>query len=676
MERIPNALIHSSSPYLLQHAYNPVQWFPWGEEALKKARDENKLLIISVGYSSCHWCHVMEHESFEDEEVATVMNKSFVCVKVDREERPDIDQIYMDAVQLMTQRGGWPLNVIALPDQRPIYGGTYFPKEQWRNVLLQLAAFWRNDPAKCNEYAEELTEGMQRLGKVAAIVDDGNRSFPDISDMLDRWSRQWDQEEGGHLRAPKFPMPDSLRYLLAAAEVTGNTAARNHVLLTLKKMALGGINDQIGGGFARYSTDMIWKVPHFEKMLYDNAQLISLYADAYKLTGDPLWLEVVNETMQFIAREMTSPAGGFYSALDADSEGVEGKFYCWNPDEIFDIFGDEAPLVIRYFNINEKGYWEHDFYIPLRETDDATFAKQENLDVEILKQNVLRWKRKLLEMREHRVRPGLDYKILCSWNALMLAACFDAFAVSGDARWKQMGETNLDFLLRHFLTGDGRLLHTAHETQGRVTATIDGFLEDYAFVIEALLKIQAFLPERNLLPVAEKLINTTLRDFVDESSGFFWFTGQLGEQLVTRRQEVQDNVIPSSNAVMSHNLLRWSRLSGDMTNENRVLKCLRTLRDDISRSTPWYSRWAMVWLELEHGSEVEVYGESAHLMMSELLKAYLPLTVFSAHQTPDHSPLTGVRYREGETLAYVCRNRSCHAPVMDAEQAIHLASFH
>lgn len=675
MERTPNALIDATSPYLLQHAYNPVQWYPWSEEALRKAREENKLLIISVGYSSCHWCHVMEHESFEDEEVATVMNKSFVCIKVDREERPDIDQIYMDAVQLMTQRGGWPLNVIALPDQRPIYGGTYFPKEQWRNVLLQLAAFWRNDPAKCNEYADELVEGMQRLGKVASVEDDGDRSFPDVSDMLDRWSRQWDREEGGHLRAPKFPMPDSLRYLLAAARVTGNSEAQQQVLLTLRKMAFGGINDQVGGGFARYSTDMIWKVPHFEKMLYDNAQLISLYADAYRLTADELFLEVVEETMQFVEREMTSPSGGFFSALDADSEGVEGKFYCWNPDQIMEIFGEEAPCVMRYFNINEKGYWEHDFYIPLRLQDDASFAASEGLSVVKLKEKVNSWKNTLLEVRAQRVRPGLDYKILCSWNALMLSACFDAFAVTGNLRWKKLGEDNLAFLLRYFLKEDFRLLHTAHESEGRVQVAIEGFLEDYAFMIDALLKVNAFLPERSLLPVAGKLIHTVLQDFRDEQTGFFWFTPTAGEQLVTRRQEVQDNVIPSSNAVMSHNLLRWSRLSGDMTNENQVLGCLRNLREDIQRSTPWYSRWAMVWLELEHGSEVEVYGPASNALMNEIQKGYLPLSVFSSHLSPGEDVGSQSRYRQGETLVYVCRNRSCQAPVKSAEEAIRLAAL-
>lgn len=673
MERIPNALAKSTSPYLLQHAFNPVQWFPWGEEALRKAREENKLILVSVGYSACHWCHVMEHESFEDDEVATVMNRSFVCIKVDREERPDIDQLYMDAVQLMTGRGGWPLHVITLPDQRPLYGGTYFPKEQWRNVLLQVAAFWRNDPAKCFEYAEELVEGMQRLARVKPLVGESDAAGPDFSEMLHRWSAQWDRTEGGHLRAPKFPMPDGLRFLLAAATITGHTDARDHVLLTLQQMSRGGIRDQVGGGFARYSTDLTWKVPHFEKMLYDNAQLISLYAEAGKRTGDPCWLHVVDDTMRFVARELTSPSGGFYAALDADSEGVEGKYYCWNPDELVHLFGDEAPLVIRYFNINETGYWEHDLYIPLRKVDDAVFAAAEGLSLSVLQEKAETWKQRLLAAREERIRPGLDYKLICSWNALMLSACYDAYTLTGEPRWRTMGERNIGFILTHFLTAEHTLWHTVHEQAGAVQPAVEGFLEDYAFLIEALLKWQAILPERKLTDVAGQLIQTVLREFADDASGFFWFTPRTAAPLVTRRQEVQDNVIPSSNAVMMHNLLRWARLTGDRSQQSRVWRTLRTLREDIERSTPWYSRWAMVWLELEQGTEIEVHGPQGQERLQALLKEYLPLTVFSLHLVPGIGETAAARYRAGETWMYVCRSNSCLPPVKEVATAVALA---
>lgn len=667
MERTPNALIHASSPYLQQHAYNPVEWYPWNEWSLTKAREENKLLLISIGYSSCHWCHVMEKESFEDEEVATVMNRSFVCIKVDREERPDIDQLYMDAVQLMTGRGGWPLNVIALPDQRPIYGGTYFPKEQWRNVLLQLAAFWKNDPEKCEEYASELTEGVQRMGRVALIDDHHDRSFPDHAEMLDGWSKQWDRTEGGSLRAPKFPMPDSLRYLLAAAVVTKNDDAVGQVKLTLDKMAMGGICDQIGGGFARYSVDMIWKVPHFEKMLYDNAQLISLYCDAWKLTGSELYREVVEQSMKFIQREMMSTSGGFYSALDADSEGVEGKFYCWNPDQLKDFSDEDRQFIIRYYNINENGYWEHDLYIPLRKMTDDEIALAWGWNSEALRLKKEEVQSKMLKLREQRVRPGLDYKILCSWNALMLSACLDAYFAFGVQEYKEMAERNYNFICSYMLKND-QLLHSAVEKEGQVHASIDGFLDDYAFLIEALLKFHAIDDSHKYLALANRLTNAVLAKFDDPETGFFWF-GQDGPgQLISRKQEVQDNVIPSSNAVMSHNLLRLSRLTGDMTNENRVLKCLRTLREDIQRSTPWYSRWAMVYLEAQQGTEIEVYGEHSGGVMKSLLKAYLPLAVFT--QCNNAVDDRKSRFKKEEDLIYVCRDKSCFAPTTSADEAI------
>ena len=667
MEKIPNALVNAASPYLLQHAFNPVQWLPWSEEALKKAREENKLMIVSIGYSSCHWCHVMEKESFEDEEVATVMNKSFVCIKVDREERPDIDQLYMDAVQLMTGRGGWPLNVITLPDQRPIYGGTYFPKEQWRNVLLQLAAFWRNDPQKCFEYASELTEGVQRMGRVALVTDHHDRSYPDHSDMLDRWSKQWDRVEGGNLRAPKFPMPDSLRYLLAASMVTSKKEGADHVFLTLDKMALGGIYDQIGGGFARYSVDMIWKVPHFEKMLYDNAQLISLYCDAWKITGNELYKEVVEQSMTFIHREMTSASGGFFSALDADSEGVEGKFYCWNPDQLVTLSEDDKDFAVRYFNINENGYWEHNLYIPLRTKPDSEIANEWGWTMEKLHSKREDVRSQLLKMREARVRPGLDYKILCSWNALMLSACLDAWFAFGKYEWKAMADKNFEFIIRTFLRGDA-LLHSAVEKDGEVVASIDGFLEDYAFLIEALLKFHAIDSTGKYLDLAKQLTNTVFQKFDDPETGFFWFTAVDSGKLISRKQDIQDNVIPSSNAVMSHNLLRLSRLCSDMTNDERVKKCLRTLREDLERSTPWYSRWAMVYLEMQYGAEVEVYGEQSAVLMSDLLKHYLPLAVCSHFRSAENDVLS--RFVPGKNLIYVCHDKACHAPVMKVEEAV------
>ena len=669
MERIPNALIKSSSPYLLQHAYNPVEWYPWGEEALKKARDENKLLIISVGYSACHWCHVMEHESFEDDEVAAVMNRSFVCIKVDREERPDIDQVYMDAVQLMTGRGGWPLNVIALPDQRPIYGGTYFPKDQWRNTLLQLAAFFKNDPVKCDEYAKELTEGVRKMSEVV-VVKTSSEIELDHTTLMQNWSKQWDREEGGPLRAPKFPLPDSYRYLLAAATVTNDEDALKYVHLTLQKMAFGGIYDQIGGGFARYSTDMLWKVPHFEKMLYDNALLISLYADSYKASGNSLYKQIIEQSMEFVCRELSSPSGAFYSALDADSEGVEGKFYCWNPDEMEKVLGEDARIAIDYYNINARGYWEHDFYIPLRHDAEDEFASAQDLTVDELKVRINTIREKLFQYRQSKVAPGLDDKILCSWNALMLSACVDAYTAVGNKFYLNCALKSAAFIRTYFVRPGDKLWHAAKEVSGSVTTSIEGFLEDYAFVIDAFLSLYGITMDETFLEDAIRLTKTVLSDFSDDATGLFWFTSTVAEPLISRKLEVTDDVIPSSNAVMSQNLLRLSRITEELSFEERAQRMLKQMVNDTIRSTPWHSRWARVMLEWKSGAEIAVCGEDAQTFLIDLQREYLPLTVFSGAPSTSSVALLRNRFKAGETVIYVCRNHACQSPVNSVKNAL------
>ena len=390
--RNTNALIHETSPYLLQHAHNPVNWLPWNEVTLEKAKAENKPMLISIGYSACHWCHVMEHESFEDEQVAQIMNDHFICIKIDREERPDIDQVYMLSVQLMTGHGGWPLNCFALPDGRPIYGGTYFPKSQWINVLLNLTDLFQNEKQKMLDYAEKLTEGV-KLAEVVPLNELSQRFSEDtLFNSVSNWEKRFDHTEGGPNKAPKFPLPNNYQFLLRyvytphlsyASELSGvdEEAIRRHIFLTLKKMAYGGIYDQIGGGFARYSVDGLWKVPHFEKMLYDNAQLITLYSEAFAATRDPLYKQIIDDTLRFIERELTSPQGGFYSALDADSEGMEGKYYVWQKSELQTILKEKFNLFADYFNINERGYWEHDNYILLRHEEEKVIAEKDRKSV-------------------------------------------------------------------------------------------------------------------------------------------------------------------------------------------------------------------------------------------------------------------------------------------------------
>ncbi|HEX3386115.1 MAG TPA: thioredoxin domain-containing protein, partial [Mucilaginibacter sp.] len=443
-----NRLANSASPYLLQHANNPVDWYPWGAEALQKAKDKNKLILVSIGYSACHWCHVMEHESFEDEKVAALMNEYFVCIKVDREERPDIDQIYMSAVTLMTGRGGWPLNCICLPDQRPIYGGTYFRKNDWTSLLYNLADFYKNKPAEAEEYAVKLTEGIRQYESIQFVTEQPEYSREDLETIVRNWQRYFDRTEGGLCSAPKFPMPNNWQFLMRYAHLMEDENIAGQVKLTLHKMAFGGIYDHVGGGLARYSVDGQWHVPHFEKMLYDNAQLLSVYTEASVWRFDPLYPQVADEIITFVKRELTSPEGGFYSALDADSEGVEGKFYTFTKEEIVQILGEDADLFCAYYHITNDGNWEEEeINVLVRRESDAELAKQFVLDVEDLVSKIRLAKALVLEERSKRIRPGLDYKILASWNGLMLKGLCDAYRAFEKPEYLGFALKNAGFIL-------------------------------------------------------------------------------------------------------------------------------------------------------------------------------------------------------------------------------------
>ena len=442
-----NDLIHETSPYLLQHAHNPVNWMPWGDKALKKAEAGNKLMLVSVGYAACHWCHVMEHESFEDSTVAAMMNEHFVCIKVDREERPDVDQIYMDAVQLMTGSGGWPLNCVTLPDGRPIWGGTYFPKENWVNILQQLADLWQNKPEEAYGYAERLTHAVKQMDAIVPVENPQPFVWTDIDSVLDPWKPSFDMVEGGRNRAPKFPLPNNWLFLMRAEHFRPDPAIAEAVDLTLKKIAWGGIYDHLGGGFARYSVDKYWKVPHFEKMTYDNGQLVSLYAEAFQRKADPLYKRVVYETIEYTDREMTSPEGGFYSSLDADSEGEEGKFYVWTKKEISDVLGDDAGWFCEYYQVTERGNWEHGNNVLIMGKSPVEFATEKGMSEDELLQKLEVAKAKLFETRSKRIRPGLDDKILTSWNALMLKGYVDAYRVFRDDRFLKVALRNANFAI-------------------------------------------------------------------------------------------------------------------------------------------------------------------------------------------------------------------------------------
>ena len=672
-EKFTNELIHETSPYLLQHAHNPVNWFAWNEAAWDKAKSENKLVIISVGYSSCHWCHVMEHQTFEDESAAKIMNDHFISIKVDREERPDVDHVYMSAVQLMTGQGGWPLNCICLPDGKPIYGGTYFQNEQWKSILLQLHDFYSKNKQKAEEYAEELTHGIRSMEMVDVNNNEISFSKEVLKSTVETWKKYFDLNEGGPNRAPKFPMPNNYEFLLQYAVAEKDEALKQYVLLTLDKIAFGGIYDQIGGGFARYSTDTQWKVPHFEKMLYDNAQLVSLYSNAYKLTQKKLYRDTIIETIDFIEREMMHSAEGFYSALDADSEGVEGKFYVWKKEELDEIIPIEHQKIIKdYFNVNDKGYWEHGNYILLRDKPDEQIASANSLSPEELQTIITKSKKKLLQERSKRIRPGLDDKQLTSWNALMIIAYGDAYEATGEERFRKTAERKMDFILSKLKSDDGGLFHTYKCNK----ATINGFLEDYSFTAEALLKAYEITFEEKYLDEAKQLAEYAIKYFFDPSSGMFFFTSSLDPGLIARKKEIHDNVIPASNSSMAKGLFRLGKFFNDEKFLNISRQMLNNVQKDIPRYGSSFSNWSilMMW-NLYPFYEIAITGENAHSKKSELGKKYLPGKIVAGSTNPQSQlPLLQNRFVNGSTRIYVCENYQCRLPVEETAQALELIS--
>ena len=664
-----NELIHETSPYLLQHAHNPVNWQPWGENALNRAKAENKLLLISIGYSACHWCHVMEHESFEDPEVAQIMNNHFVCIKVDREERPDIDHIYMTAVQLLTGRGGWPLNCIALPDGRPIWGGTYFQKENWIEALEAVSRFYAENPKETLEYAVKLQEGIEQnsLGPIS-----GERSVIDplfMPSLLKKWQDHFDTKNGGTKGAPKFMLPNNWQFLLRAGQEFQDEKIVGQVKLTLKKMAFGGLYDQIGGGFARYSTDEIWKVPHFEKMLYDNAQLLQLYAEAYQTDPNPLYQQVVSETVEFLKRELLSPENGFYSALDADSEGEEGKFYVWTKTELAQILGADFVLFSDYYNINSLGFWEHNHYILIRTEDNHSFAEKHQLSVDELEIKTRSWKQTLLKEREKRVRPGLDDKILASWNAMTISGLISCYKAFGTAEYLELALANADFLKQKMMTEDGKVFHSYKNNRSKIS----GFLEDYAFAIEAFTAIFEVTGNAEWLYKGKQLTEIAFNDFYDEPKSIFYFTAQQQTDLITRTIEVHDNVIPASNSVMAKNLFRLSYLLDKTDYLKTAQQMLNLVNGNMSDYPSGYSNWSQLMFDMSGNHfEVAIVGENAINLLNELQKNYLPHVIFCAGTTKSELPLLKERFVPGKTLIYICQNNSCQLPVETVEEALKL----
>ena len=672
--KFTNDLINETSPYLLQHAHNPVNWKAWNDNTLTQAKQENKLIIISVGYAACHWCHVMEHESFEDSIVAKTMNNNYISIKVDREERPDIDQVYMNAVQLMTGRGGWPMNVIALPDGRPVWGGTYFKKNQWIDALNQISKVYRESPEKLHEYADKLEQGIKSIDIVSLNSNEAVFKNEFVNETVKKWSKQFDKREGGMNRSPKFMMPNNYHFLLRYAYQNNDEKLQNYVNLTLTKMAYGGIFDQIGGGFSRYSTDIVWHVPHFEKMLYDNAQLVSLYADAYLATKNELYKNIIEETLEFTKREMTAPNGVFYSSLDADSDTEEGEleegaFYVWNKETLKSIIIEDYTIFSDYYNINNYGLWEKENYVLIRKDDDVTILKKYNLTQEELIEKKENWKSILFTEREKKDKPRLDDKTLTSWNALMIKGYIDAYRVLGKEAYLKSAIKNANFIINTQLRGDGSLFHNYKNGK----STINGYLEDYATTIESFIALYENTLDQKWLLSAKDLTNYTFDHFFDDQTKMFYFTSNKDASLITRNIEYRDNVIPASNSIMAKNLFKLSHYFDNEAYNKTATTMLNNVKPEIESYASGYSNWLDLMLNYTNEYyEVAVVGSEAFEKIKTLNKTYLPNKLIVGSQNENDLPLLKNRYVANKTFIYVCVDKACKLPVTDVNEAFKL----
>jgi uncharacterized protein len=695
-----NELINETSPYLLQHAHNPVNWFPWGDAALKKARDENKAILVSIGYAACHWCHVMERESFEDEATAVIMNDHFVNIKIDREERPDLDHIYMDAVQAMTGSGGWPLNVFLTPEGKPFYGGTYFPPQRafnrasWKETLENVAEAFMQRRHEVNAQAENLTEHLLQsnsFGLQKSTEADEIFLRHKIDEACQNILTAADKEWGGFGKAPKFPQTFSIQFLLRYSytqslepgnipsplelvppvqeEGKGEDALQQS-LLSLDKMIAGGIYDQIGGGFSRYSTDTEWLAPHFEKMLYDNALLISVLSEAYQLTKKEKYKEVIEETMEFVQRELLHPDKGFFAALDADSEGVEGKFYVWNEKEVKDILRNDAAVFSQYYDVTEKGNWEHSNIFRVRKSIEKV-AAEKNIPVKELKEIIKSSGKKLLAVRSKRIRPQLDDKIILGWNALMNTACSKAFSATGNEAYRQLATDNMNFLLKKLIAADGKAFH--HTWKNEI-AKYPAFLDDYAFLIQALIQLQEVSADTKWLMKAKSLTDLVIENFSDTETPFFFYTPAGQQDVIVRKKEMYDGAVPSGNSIMADNLYRLAILFDKNDWKQRGLDMVSSIGKAITKYPNSFGNWASLLQEIVSGTnEIAVVGKDFSKIHHEILGKYIPHKVLMVAATTNNSfPLLAEKKAVSSTTIFLCRNYTCQKPVFSANQLMWL----
>ena len=669
-----NNLINETSPYLLQHAYNPVDWNPWNSKYLEKAKKENKLVVISVGYSACHWCHVMERESFEDTLVAKLMNEKYVSIKVDREERPDVDNVYMNAVQLMTGSGGWPLNVVTLPDGRPIWGGTYFSKDQWINALDQISKLYEKDPGRLISYADQLEEGVKSLDIIELNKSKANFNLDIMKEYLNNWSKKFDLEYGGLAGMPKFMMPNNLHFLLKYSYQTNNTEIQDFVNLTLKKMAFGGVYDQIGGGFSRYSVDNKWHIPHFEKMLYDNAQLVSLYSDAYKATKNELYKKVVYKTIDFVNSELKDESGGYYSSLDADSKTIngaleEGAFYVWTEKELKITLKDDYTVFSNYYNINPYGYWEDDKYVLIRREDAQKIATIYNLSVLELEQIIKKCNSKLIKVRNKRGKPRLDDKILTSWNGLMIKGFVDSYKAFNKPEFLNSAIDNAEFIVKNLYSEDGQLLRNYKNGK----SNINGYLEDYSAIISGFLSLHEVTLDEKWLKYSKQLTEYVYKHFYNEKTKMFYFTSDLDEKLLSRTVEFRDDVIPSSNSIMANNLFLLSHYFDNQDYLETAIKMLNNVSPEIDPYPNGFSNWLDLMLKISDSFyEVAIVGEDAVSKTIEINKSFKPNKLIIGSLNDSDLPLLKNRYVNNDTFIYVCVKKACKLPVKTSEEALDL----
>ncbi len=665
-----NRLNKETSPYLLQHADNPVDWQPYGEEALFEAQRRNCPVIISIGYSACHWCHVMEHESFSNDEIAEIMNSRFVCIKVDREERPDIDQNYLNAVQILHGQGGWPLNCFALPDGRPFWGGTYFRPDQWKEILIQISDLYQNSYEDILEQATRLHQGLRSMGIIKIPEDSSPFNKNTLEDIFKQIATQFDKVNGGLRGAPKFPMPVVWQFTLFYYYLSQSEDAISQLRLTLDKMAMGGIFDQIGGGFSRYSTDANWKIPHFEKMLYDNAQLISLYADAYRMSGNNSYLEILIKTLQFIEAELLSSEGAFYSALDADSEGEEGKFYVWSKSEITELLPEYAELLGRFWGIDKQGLWEDGNNVLIRPFYDDQFAKSEHLSQEELRQLVNMASKLMLSKRNQRIKPGLDDKIILSWNSLIISGLSKAAMATSNEKYEKMAIRTANFIWDIMAKG-GKILRSYKNGISK----INGFLDDYAFTAEAFISLYQLTFDEKWLLRSRDLVEYVIEHFSQDSAPLFWFLPENSEDAhithLSRILETSDGVEPSGNSTMAWALLVLGNYFEDQDYIKRSSEMCNHLKSNVEQYPAYNSKWATVMAAHVHGiNMIVIAGEDAYQKAEMLKPIYMPLSLIAAATRGSDLPIFNNKFKIGKTMIYKCTNLNCDAPVESPDDLI------